>query len=109
MVRAGMFIGVDQARDLQKLSDAANRREEDARVALEQGLADKTHTPTLDGRRRNGPSSRCFTLPVMAERMRAGRIGASWGFRPTPSSRQAVRNRSPVEIDEVFASCPVHL
>jgi len=32
MVRAGIFIGVDQARDLQKLSDAANRREEDARV-----------------------------------------------------------------------------
>jgi len=32
MVRAGIFIGVDPAEDLQKLSDAANRREEDARV-----------------------------------------------------------------------------
>ena len=109
MVRAGIFIGVDQARDLQKLSDAANRREEDARVGAAARPGRQDSRADADGRRRNGPSSLCFTLPVMAERMRAGRIGASWGFRPTPSSRQAVRNRSPVEIDEVFASCPVHL
>ena len=109
MVRARIFIGVDQAGDRQKLSDAATGAKKMHEWALGQGLADKTHAPTLDGRRRNGPSSLCFTLPVMAERMRAGRIGASWGFRPTPSSRQPVRNRSPVEIDEVFASCPVPL
>jgi len=46
MVRAGIFIGVDQAGDLQKLSDAATGAKRMHEWALQQGLADKTHAPT---------------------------------------------------------------
>jgi hypothetical protein len=47
MVRAGIFIGVDQAGDLQKLSDAATGAKRMHEWALEQGLPDKTHAKLL--------------------------------------------------------------
>jgi len=86
MVRAGIFIGVDQAGDLQKLSDAATGAKRMHEWALQQGLADKTHAPTLDGRRRNGPSSLCFTLPVMAGSMRNDHSMERCGSGATPSA-----------------------
>ena len=89
MVRAGIFIGVDQAGDLQKLSDAANRREEDARVGAGARPGRQDSRADAGWPTQKWSEFAVLTLPVMAERMRAGRIGASWGFRPTPSSRQA--------------------
>src|SRR6516164_2425206 len=42
MVRAGIFIGVDETRNLDKLHDAANGAERMHAWALSQGMVDKT-------------------------------------------------------------------
>jgi len=53
VVRAGIFIGIDRAGDLQPLKDAADGARRMHKWAVSQGMADKTHAKLItDARRR---------------------------------------------------------